>query len=92
MVNSVSTATSTEPASQPKPVEANAKVTTSKPQQAPNETVSISSAAQKALSAAQSALKELTETQAETTKEANTGDLQAKRLLAKEAAEKAAMQ
>ena len=85
MVNSVSTATSTQPAAQPKPVEVNAKVTESKPQQAPNEIVQISSAAQ-------AALKELTETQAETTKEANAGDLQAKRLLAKEVAEKAAMQ
>ena len=85
MVNSVSNATSTQPAAQPKPVEANVKLTESKPQQAPNEIVQISSAAQ-------AALKELTETQAETTKEANAGDLQAKRLLAKEAAEKAAMQ
>ena len=83
MVNSVSIATSTQPAAQPKPV--NAKVTESKSQQAPNEIVQISSAAQ-------AALKELTETQAQTTKEANSGDIQAKRLLAKEAAEKAAKQ
>ncbi|MDA8327322.1 MAG: hypothetical protein M0033_14095 [Nitrospiraceae bacterium] len=81
MVNNVSSSTSTQPAAQPKPVDA--KVTQSKPQQTPNETVQISNAAQ-------AALKELTETQAQTAKEANTGDHQAQRLLAKEAAAKAA--
>ena len=84
MVNSVSTAL-TQPAAQPKPVETNTKVTESKSQQAPNEIVQISSAAQ-------TALKELTETKEQTVQEANRGDIQAKRLLAKEAAEKAAMQ
>ena len=84
MVNSVSTA-STQPAAQPKPVETNAKVSESRSQQAPNEIVQISSAAQ-------AALKELTETKEQTVQEANRGDIQAKRLLAKEAAEKAAMQ
>ncbi|MDA8325323.1 MAG: hypothetical protein M0033_03805 [Nitrospiraceae bacterium] len=84
MVNSVSSA-STQPAVQPKPVEINTNTAKSKPKQAPNEIVQISSAAQ-------AALKELTETQEQTVKEANSGDIQAKRLLAKEASEKAAMQ
>lgn len=46
----------------------------------PVDTVTISSAAQ-------AMLKEITETSAQTTKEANAGDHQAQRLLAKEAAE-----
>ena len=81
MINGVS-ATSAQPSVQPKSVEVNAKVTESKPQQPSNEIVQISSAAQ--------ALKELTETHQQTVQEANKGDIQAKRLLAKEAAEKAA--
>jgi hypothetical protein len=49
-----------------------------KPQPAATDTVKISVAAQ--------ALQEATETQAQTTKEAGSGDVQAKRLLAQEAA------
>jgi hypothetical protein len=49
-----------------------------KPQPAAADTVKISVAAQ--------ALQEATETQAQTTKEAGSGDVQAKRLLAQEAA------
>jgi hypothetical protein len=53
------------------------------PKVLPKDTVSLSSAAQ-------SALEESSETQAQTTKEATAGDLQAKRLLAKQAAAHAA--
>jgi hypothetical protein len=49
-----------------------------KPQPAAADTVKISVAAQ--------ALQEATETQAQTTKEADSGDVQARRLLAQEAA------
>ena len=49
-----------------------------KPLPAPTDTVKISVAAQ--------ALQEATETQAQTTKEAGSGDVQARRLLAQEAA------
>ena len=50
-----------------------------KPQAAPTDTVQISNTAQ-------AMLQEAVETQAQTTKEAAGGDMQAKRLLAKEAA------
>jgi hypothetical protein len=53
-----------------------------RPQPVPNDTVQLSSAAQ-------AALREALETPAQTAKEAGTGDMQAKRLLAKEAAAKA---
>jgi hypothetical protein len=52
------------------------------PQAAPADTVHISAAA--------ALRQELTETSAQTTREANNGDLQAKRLLAREAADKTA--
>ncbi|MDA8090074.1 MAG: hypothetical protein M0Z61_07615 [Nitrospiraceae bacterium] len=81
MVNNVSGLPVTQPAAQSKSVDI--KVTQSKPQQTPKDTVQVSTAAQ-------AALKEATETQAQTVKEANSGDLQAKILLAKEAAERAA--
>lgn len=51
------------------------------------DTVTISAAA---LTASKSAIQEATETPDQTAKEARTGDLQAQRLLAREAAEKAA--
>jgi hypothetical protein len=57
--------------------------------QAITDTVHISSAARvtsAVVSAAQAALQEAIETPAQTAKEASTGDLQAKRLLAKETA------
>jgi hypothetical protein len=56
--------------------------------QSVKDTVSISSAA---LSALKAALQEATETSAQTAKEANSGDLQAQKLLAKEAAAKEAL-
>jgi len=55
----------------------------SKPQAAPTDIVQISSAAKTAM---QNAVQEATETAAQTDKEARGGDLQAKRLEAKEAA------
>jgi hypothetical protein len=51
-----------------------------------DDTVHLSAPAQAALSAGQAALQEATETQAQTSKEARTGDSQAARLLAKETA------
>jgi hypothetical protein len=61
------------------PAAANPKAAESKPSQAPTDTVSISNSA-KAI------LQEVQETHAQTVKEANKGDAQAKRLLAKEEA------
>lgn len=60
----------------------------SKPQSdtASHDTVHLSSAAQAQLSAIQAATQEAAETPALTAKEAQSGDLQAQRLLAKEAA------
>ncbi len=88
MVNHVSIPVTAQPAVQSKPVTTSAHVAESKKQQAPKETVQIS----KAALAAQAALKELTESHEQTVQEANRGDLQAKMLLAKEAAQKAAAQ
>jgi hypothetical protein len=79
MINPVSNATQGQP-----PVQSTAsqQAAAPKPQPAPAPqpaaTVHISAAAQ--------ALQEAIETPAQTLKEANTGDLQAKRLLAREAA------
>jgi hypothetical protein len=56
---------------------------TAAPQTQPKDTVQVSSAAKQAL-------QEATETAAQTAKEAQSGDLQAKRLLAKETAANAA--
>jgi hypothetical protein len=69
----VQAASARQPVSAPKPPAATA------PQAAA--TVNISAAAQ--------ALQEVTETQAQTTREAGSGDLQARRLLAREAAAQA---
>ena len=57
----------------------NQKAPQSKPQTAPTDTAQLSNAAK-------AALQEVLETPAQTSKEANTGDLQAQRLLAREAA------
>jgi hypothetical protein len=57
----------------------NSKASESKPQQTPTDTVSISNAAK-------SILQEAQENHAQTVQEANGGDSQARRLLAKEAA------
>jgi hypothetical protein len=62
---------------QPKPAQPSPQA--AKPQPAPADTVTLSSAA--------SARQELTETSAQTAREASHGDIQAKRLLAKEAAD-----
>lgn len=60
----------------------------SKPQSGtePQDTVHLSSAAQAHLSAIKAATQEAAETPAQTAKEAQSGDMQAQRLLAKEAA------
>ncbi len=81
MVSNVTIPTQTQPAVQPKPVD----TPKAKPQPADNgaaATVQVSNAAL-------AALKEATETPAVTMKEASSGDRQAQKLLAKEAAAKA---
>jgi hypothetical protein len=80
MSDQVSSVTQLQPA--PQPTDARAKTTETRPQPAQSDTVQLSSAAQ-------AALREAMETPAQTAKEAGTGDAQAKRLLAKEAAAKA---
>jgi hypothetical protein len=65
------------------------QVPQSKPESATNanaDTVQISSAAQSALSPFQAAFQEATETPAQTAREARSGDPQAQKLLAREAA------
>ena len=79
MVSNVSSAAQVQHTVQSKP--ADTKSAQAKPQSSAGDTVQISNAA-KAL------LQEATETPAQTAKEANGGDRQAQRLLAKEAAEK----
>jgi len=81
MISNVTSLAHPQPVAQSKP--AGVKMTQSKPQQTSSATVQVSSAAM-------AALKEATETPVQTTKEANAGDQQAKRLLGKEAAERAA--
>lgn len=82
MINSVSNSVQALSAAQTKPLD----VTLAKSKlQAPKDTVQVSSAAQ-------TALQEATETHEQTVKEAMSGDLQAKSLLAREAAAKAAGQ
>ena len=71
------------------PPVARQKAPESKPQTPITDTVHISTAARvtsAVVSAAQAALQEAIETPAQTTKEAGAGDLQARRLLAKETA------
>jgi hypothetical protein len=79
MISPVSSATHSLPAAQS--VTAPQQPAQSKPQPAPTDTVQISAAAQ--------ALKEAIENPAQTAREAAGGDLQAKRLLAREAADRA---
>jgi len=67
------------PAAQTPTVAAQPKAPAAKAQQLPTDKVTISAAAQ-------TAAQELTETRVQTTQEASKGDLQAKRLLAKESA------
>lgn len=80
MSGAVSSATQPQPA--PQPTDVRAKAREPRPQPGPSDTVQLSSAAQ-------AALREAMETPAQTAKEAGAGDVQAKRLLAKEAAAKA---
>jgi len=79
MIRSVSNATHAQVAAQPQATAAKQPVQT-KPQPASTDTVQISVAAQ--------ALKEAIENPVQTAREAARGDLQAKRLLAREAADK----
>ena len=81
MISHVASSTPTQPVAQSKPVDV--KKTQAKPQQTTNDKVQISNAAQ-------AALQEMTETSAQTAKEASAGDHQAQRLLAKEATGRAA--
>jgi len=81
MISSVTSVPQTQPAVQS--TSANQKSAQSKPQATPKDTVQVSSAAM-------AALQESMETSAQTAKEARNGDGQAQRLLAKEAAAKAA--
>jgi len=79
MPDGVSSVTQAQVATQATDVRA--KAPDRRPQPVPSETVQLSSAAQ-------AALQEAVETQAQTAREAGQGDLQAKILLAKEAAAK----
>jgi hypothetical protein len=84
MSDSVGSVTQTQAAE--KVAEARAKTPESRPQPVPIDKVQLSSAAQ-------AALREAVETPAQTAKEAGSGDMQAKRMLAKqEAAKEAAAQ
>lgn len=80
MSDPVGAVSQTQPAAQPADVRPRAPAP--QPQSVPTDTVQLSSAAQ-------AALQEALETPAQTAKEAGTGDPQARRLLAKEAAAKA---
>ncbi len=79
MINSVSSAAPAQPVAQPQPTAVKQTIQP-QPQPTSTDTVQISAAAQ--------ALKEAIENPAQTAREAAGGDLQAKRLLAKEAADK----
>lgn len=80
MSDPVGSVTQIQPAAQPADARAKAPAPTAQP--VPSDTVQLSNAAQ-------AALREALETPAQTAKEAGAGDIQAKRLLAKEAAAKA---
>ncbi len=81
MITNVSVSNAAQPPDLSKPV--NGKPAQAGAKQEPKDSVRISSAGQ-------SALQEATETHEQTVKEAMSGDIQAQRLLAREAAEKAA--
>ena len=78
MINSVTSATHVQPAAQP--AAASQKAPQAKPQPSPTDTVQISNAAKQIV-------QEAIETSSQTTREAANGDNQAKRLLAREAAQ-----
>ena len=71
----------TQPQPAPQPTDVRTKAAETRPQPVPRDSVQLSSSAQ-------AALREALETPAQTAKEAGTGDVQAKRLLAKHAAAK----
>ncbi len=81
MINSVTSATHVQPAAQP--AAASQKAPQAKPQPSPTDTVQISNAAKQIV-------QEAIENSAQTAREAASGDNQAKRLLAREAADKVA--
>ncbi|MDA8163174.1 MAG: hypothetical protein M0022_09780 [Desulfobacteraceae bacterium] len=83
MIANVSNSSSAQPTGPSKPV--SGKAGQKGLRQTPKDVVHISGAGQ-------SALQEATETREQTEKEAMSGDIQAQRLLAREAAEKAAEQ
>lgn len=79
MTTAVTSTTQTQPVVQSAPVNQESTQAKPKPAAQAQDTVQISSAAQ-------AALQEATETAAQTAKEARSGDRQAQKLLAKEAA------
>jgi hypothetical protein len=86
MISSITSATYTQPAAQATAVNKKSPAAKSQPAPDTQDSVHLSSAAQTQLSTIKAAAQEATETAAQTAKEAGTGDLQAQRLLAKEAA------
>jgi hypothetical protein len=88
MISGISNVTQPEPVNQSAAGTATQKPAKLEPQSgAGGDSVQLSKAAQATLAT----LQETTETNAQTVKEASHGDLQAKRLLAKEAADKSAL-
>jgi hypothetical protein len=81
MISPVNSATHVQPQTAAQPAQARPAAQASVPKPAVTDTVQISNAAR--------IVQEATETQAQTTKEANSGDLQARALLAREAAARA---
>ncbi len=86
--NTVANAAQSLPAAQSKQV--NTKPTQSAPQPTPNAPTNTPNATVQVSNAAKALLQEAIETPVQTAQEARGGDLQAQRLLAREAAEKAA--
>ena len=84
MISAISNATQTQPVAQPRAAAPRKPTPSEKPSAAPTDTVQLSKAAQ----ARVAALQEARETAAQTAQEAGRGDIQAKRLLAKEATAK----
>ncbi len=82
MINPVSSVTQSQPVSQPSATSDQKQTQSTAPPASQADSVQLSKAAQATLAAFQ----EATETPTQTAKEANHGDLQARRLLAKEAA------
>jgi hypothetical protein len=85
MISPVNSVTQTQPAVNSTPVKQQPAQPAATPQPVATDTVKISSAAL-------AAFQEATETSVQTAKEAGKGDVQAQRLLAREAAAKAAVE